>query len=722
MFSRFPLAVILLTLPVFAQSPIVSTYLRDGFSPVAIATDTSGNIYLTGDQIVDPVTSRTSVLVVKLNQQGPSFLYQIVLGGSGSDHAGGIAVDSQGNAFVVGTTVSADFPASVSPLTPSKGTTDPRPFLVKIDPRGFVLAANVIGATAATATSVAVTAQGEVLVSGIAQASGFPATTGAFSMPDTKDRPYLMKFDATASRLIFSATGIGGTIALDPIGNIYLAGNTLNRDYPTTPGAYQPVLLTRFICFGFCRVLFPATNQYVTKVDPAASRLIYSTGINSGNASTESVNTGFAVDAAGNAYVTGIAGFGYPFTTQPQTGAVGPPFLTKLDANGQSLVFSIPQGGGSLAINASGDLYASGVITPASGLFIAMPLPPLLIPAGLTAPPAQCLPNGLTSIRQAVVQRVDRLAGTVSTAQLLDGTNLSAPLIGIGSAGKVWAAGTTTHPDVMTTPGAPTLPNLGTGPLPGAYIAAFDLQQFSIAVVRPVAHCLVDGATGLRVGPVAPLQLVTIFGSGMAGATVTFDDLPAKLLYVSDSQVNVAVPLDVGRRTVTVMKLTVNGFDAAPRQLQVVNSNPSLFVNYFPVQGNCAVGGVSPFGVSRNENGEFNACQTPAKPGSVVSFYLNGIGILPFEELQGLRIPSPDSLGVDALVNGRSVEIVRVVADGDFVWRFDIRLPASFAFFGSPAGVTVAGLTVRLNNLLVGPKMVGTPNVFQTPAYFWLSP
>ena len=718
MCSRFPLAVILLSLPIFAQSPLVSTYLRDGFSPVAIATDTSGNIYVAGDQIVDPINSRTSVLVVKLNQQGPSFLYQIVLGGSGSDRAGGIAVDSQGNAFVAGTTVSADFPASVSPLTPSKGTADPRPFLAKIDPRGFVLAANVIGATAATATSVAVTAQGDVLVSGTAQASGFPATTGTFSMPDSKDRPYLMKFDATASRLIFSATGIGGTIALDPIGNIYLAGNTLNRDYPTTPGAYQTVLLTRFICFGFCRIGFPATNQYVTKVDPAASRLIYSTGINSLNVNVQSVNTGLVVDPAGNAYLTGIAGFDYPFTTQPQTGAVGPPFLTKLDAEGKSLVYSIPQGGGSLALNASGDLYASGVITPASGLFIGMPTPPLLIPAGLTTPPPQCLPNGRTAISQAVVQRINAFSGTVLTAQLLDGTNLSAPLVALGSAGKVWAAGTTSHPDVMTTPGAPMPPNLGTGPLPGAYVAAFDLQPFSIAVVRPVANCLVDGATGLRVGPVAPLQLVTIFGSGMAGANVTFDDLPAKLLYVSDSQVNVAVPFDVGRRTVTVMKLTVNGLDAAPRQLQVVNSNPSLFVNYFPVQGNCPVGGLAPFGVSRNENGEFNSCQTPAKPGSVVSFYVNGVGTLPFEELQGLRVPSPDSLGVDALINGRSVEALRIVPDGDFVWRVDLRLPVSLA----PTRLDAVSMSLRLNNLLVGPKLIGTRTAVQDFVYFWVSP
>jgi uncharacterized protein (TIGR03437 family) len=576
----------------------------------------------------------------------------------------------------------------------------------------------VIGATAATAVSVAVTAQGEALVSGTAQASGFPSTTGAFNVADSKGRPYLMKFDASASRLIFSATGIGGTIALDPIGNIYLAGNTLLRDYPTTAGAYQTVLLTRFICFGFCRIGFPATNQYVTKVDRDATRLIYSTGINSLNPNTQSVNTGLAVDAVGNAYITGIAGFDYPFTTPPQAGAVSPPFVTRLDADGKSLVYSIPQGGGSLAITPAGDLYASGVITPAPGLLIAMPLPPLLIPAGLsTPPPEQCLPNR-TSISQAEVQRINALNGTVSTAQLLDGTNLSAPLIALGSAGKVWAAGATAHPDVMTTPGAPMPPNLGSGPLPGAYIAAFDLQQFSIAVVRPVANCLVDGATGLRVGPVAPRQLVTIFGSGLAGATVTFDDLPAQLLYVSDSQVNVAVPLDVGRRTSTVMKLTVSGVDAAPRQLQVVNSNPSLFVDYFPNLADCNVGGLAPFGVARNENGEFNSCQTPAKPGTVVSFYVNGVGILPFEELQGLRVPSGDSLGVDALVNGRSVEALRIVPDGDFVWRVELRLPVSLA----PTRLDAASMSLRLNNLLVGPKLIGTRNAVQDFVYFWVSP
>jgi hypothetical protein len=58
-----------------------ATYLRDSFMPKAIATDSSGNIYLAGNAIVDPSTSQTTVLVVKLNAQARQSLYLRYLGG-----------------------------------------------------------------------------------------------------------------------------------------------------------------------------------------------------------------------------------------------------------------------------------------------------------------------------------------------------------------------------------------------------------------------------------------------------------------------------------------------------------------------------------------------------------------------------------------------------------------------------------------------------------------
>ena len=59
-----------------------STYLRSGFTPSAIATDSAGNIYLAGNLSVNPPTVQTTVMVMKLNPQASDYLYVRYLGGS----------------------------------------------------------------------------------------------------------------------------------------------------------------------------------------------------------------------------------------------------------------------------------------------------------------------------------------------------------------------------------------------------------------------------------------------------------------------------------------------------------------------------------------------------------------------------------------------------------------------------------------------------------------
>src|SRR5579863_4266596 len=74
-----------------------STYLRDNFTPKAIAVDSAGNVYLAGNAIVDSATSQTTVLVAKLNPQASQYLYVRFVGGSVGDYGSAIAVDSGGN-------------------------------------------------------------------------------------------------------------------------------------------------------------------------------------------------------------------------------------------------------------------------------------------------------------------------------------------------------------------------------------------------------------------------------------------------------------------------------------------------------------------------------------------------------------------------------------------------------------------------------------------------
>ena len=103
------------------------------------------------------------------------------------------------------------------------------------------------------AQAVAVNVAGQIVVTGVVgdvAGPAFPSTTGAYSIADTRNHPYLLKLDPTGTKTVFSATGIGGSaLALDSSGNIYVAGFTYLLDYPTTPGAYQTTFPAFAICF-----------------------------------------------------------------------------------------------------------------------------------------------------------------------------------------------------------------------------------------------------------------------------------------------------------------------------------------------------------------------------------------------------------------------------------------------------------------------------------------
>jgi photosystem II stability/assembly factor-like uncharacterized protein len=99
---------------------LYSTYLAG--RPRAIAVDTSGAAYITGTaerqgfQSVRPIhpchDGSVDAFIVKLTPAGSSYDYATCLGGSRDDEPTGIAVDAGGSAYVVGTTLSLDFPTA----------------------------------------------------------------------------------------------------------------------------------------------------------------------------------------------------------------------------------------------------------------------------------------------------------------------------------------------------------------------------------------------------------------------------------------------------------------------------------------------------------------------------------------------------------------------------------------------------------------------------------
>jgi uncharacterized protein (TIGR03437 family) len=643
----------LILAPAFAAPQLTySTYLRDGFTPNAIATDAAGNIYLAGSAVVDPGTSQTTALVVKLNPQATQYLYVRYIGGSVYDSATAIAVDSAGNSYVAGTTASPDFPVTDGGnlATAPAGTSNERSFVVKLDPNGVVLFSDILGGSANNqAQAVAVSAASEIVVSGTSISSGFPATAGAYSISNSANHPYLLALDPTGTKLVFSATGIGGSaLAVDGSGNIYMAGTTNLLDYPTTPGAYQ----TTFPAFGNCTspscfTPMQGPNQYVTKVNPTASNLIFSTSI-SGASGT--VNGGMAVDSAGDVYLTGFAAPSFPYTVTPPavtmpsipfiSGAL--PYVTKLDAAGAALLFSVPVGGAGVQVDSTGDAYVGGMAGLLSGISLGIEVGGNL-PA-LADVPAPCLPNNVIP-KASYVSQVDG-SGNVLGTQFIGGStiNIAGAALTQSQAGStLWIAGPTTLPDFPFSPNALTIPNLQPGGTPGAYLGAVNFAEPQASTEpqalagTPQIACIVDAASFTYAGPVAPYQLLTMFGAGLgpstpvaasnytttelAGVSVGAAGNLSPLLYVSANQINFAVPAEPPTTSAATMEVTVNGVSSAASQLPLTFANPSLFLGAPPSGPFEAFATVA---LALNADGSVNSSSNPARLGSVISLFLNG--------------------------------------------------------------------------------------------------
>ncbi len=273
---------------------LYSTYLgNSGSTANAIAVDSSGNAHITGATLAD-------AFVTKLNSFGSGVTLNLRYGGSGEDAGNGIALDSSGNIIVVGSTASTNFPA-INAIKSTFGPSESCPgdgFVTKISPAlAFVFSTYLGGDKCDRANAVATDAAGNVYVTGPTSSNNFPV---ANAFQSTKGDPF--GSDAFATKLSSSgsliySTYLGGNfpdtghgIAVDASGNAYITGDTTSTNFPLA-NAIQTTGATRF-----------DTEAFVTKLNSAGSNLVYSTYLGGLNNDT---GRGIAVDATGNAYVTG---------------------------------------------------------------------------------------------------------------------------------------------------------------------------------------------------------------------------------------------------------------------------------------------------------------------------------------------------------------------------------------------------------------------------------
>jgi hypothetical protein len=121
-------------------------------------------------------------------------LYLVYFDSAASDTVSGITVDTAGHVYATGWTTNPNFPAvggrvaAATPLgSPPTSNTDQRSFVIKVDPDGAVIFAVLVGGSAVSnAQAIALTARGQIRITGSSAGAGFPSTAGAYDVADSQ--------------------------------------------------------------------------------------------------------------------------------------------------------------------------------------------------------------------------------------------------------------------------------------------------------------------------------------------------------------------------------------------------------------------------------------------------------------------------------------------------------------------------------------------------------
>ena len=386
----------------------------------AITIGADGSAYLTGStysydfpvtsgvyQTVNHATANSftsNVFVSRLNPSGSALLTSTYLGGSGfeGDAGNAIALDSDGNIYIGGSTASADFPVTSGAYQTTMPDLGPYG-----SPTGFV----------------------------------------AKLSPDAASLLYSTYLGGPNNSGVVDASQVNG-IAVNTAGNAYVTGPTASTDFPTTTGAFQTTA-----AYG--------GGAFVTELSADGSSLVYSTYVGSGESPSDAysypgvISNAIAIDSAGNAYITGISTVGVPVTANAyQSSPNGiAAFFIKLDPSGKHELYGTYLGGSNLAgacsqvDNSCGDSGNSIAVDNAGNAYIAGTTQSTSFPE--LNPLGELFPTGPASsgfgTSSAFAAKFETTPSTgLKYATLLAGDNSTGTAIAIDSTGNAYVAGSAT--------------------------------------------------------------------------------------------------------------------------------------------------------------------------------------------------------------------------------------------------------------------------------------
>lgn len=344
----------------------------------AIAVDSSG-VYVTGATSSTNFATNSefgfgaiNAFIAKFSLDGQSKIYCVTIGG-GTSSAGNdgiqagnaIALDSSHAAYIAGKTYSPLFPTSeyingLNGLQPMQskfgGYRDA--FVVKVDANGFLYSSfggystYLGGSGYDEAKGIAVDSTGHAYVTGLTGSMDFPtagaighgfpgggSSTTAFVTkltPDGSLATYSMYLGGSRDTNHPGPVDSGSAIAVDPSGNVYIAGTTCTTNFPTTPYAFQKAEPIG-CALGSDGLVYGSFSSFASKIS-AAGALVYSTYL---GANGDTVATSIKFDNSQDVYVAGqTSATNFP-GTPALTSNPGAGFVTKLNPSMGAVKYSV---------------------------------------------------------------------------------------------------------------------------------------------------------------------------------------------------------------------------------------------------------------------------------------------------------------------------------------------------------------------------------------------
>ena len=455
-------------------------------------------------------------------------------------------------------------------------------------------------------------------------------------------------------------------IAVDAQGSAYVTGTTKNPNFPITPGAYQAAC--------GCAT---APAVFVSKLSPDGSALPYSTLLESGESQPmygQVLPVAIAIDPAGNVEVLSSPRPGPPSTVEIRRlspdwtqlvslASTSFPYATvrsaTLDPQGNVLMTGTTAGefvstAGAFRGSDNGVVVAISKSYPATvtlshspGLPAGGPWWVTITGAGgsgwsavnRTFPCAFAIPNtcsilvdttGFGNLSGPVHYSISGFASFFAVARPDDGALLYSSALPYSVGGAAIAG------DVNS-----GLVVLGWTPAPAQFGAVTRFVPDTAS--RPGILGIADSAAFNLSTTIAPGEALTLYGLNLrpptavsaafdahgrlpfalARTSVDFNGIPAPLLSVSDQQITVAAPFELRAGDLAGIRVSVNGQVSNVPQLQIDAAEPHFFT----------LPGASESAVVLNEDGSIDSGDHPAPGGSIVTVFVNGVGLItPFPQ------------------------------------------------------------------------------------------